>query len=127
MTSDFPALQQVVARSYAARAIKLCSGAVRAAWAHSTAARRVAKSHAALSSLPAGARLRFWSITIVWMGIGMMLSGLLVPRYSAPVWPVGQGLGIALLGAVLAAGSTPLAAAWPRSGLRRWLRASSAD
>jgi hypothetical protein len=89
--------------------------------------RQVAKGHAALGSLPAGARLRFWSVTIVWMGIGLMLSGVLVPRYSAPVWPVLQGLSVALLGAVLAASSTPLAAAWPRSGLRRWLRAERAD
>jgi hypothetical protein len=127
VSADFPALQHVLARSYAARAVRFCSGAVRTAWAHSTAARQVARGHAALGALPAGARLRFWSITIVWMGIGMMLSGLLIPRYSAPVWPVGQGLAIALLGAMLAAGSTPLAEAWPRSGLRRWLRAESAN
>lgn len=122
MNSDFPALEQVLARSHAARAVQFCSGAVRTAWAHSTASRQIAKGRDALDSLPAGDRLRFWSITMVWMGIGMMLFGMLVPRYSAPVWPVGQGLGVAILGAVLAAGSTPLAAAWPRSGLRRWCR-----
>ena len=122
MTSDFPALQQVVARSYAARAVRLCSGTARAAWAHSTVSRQVAKGRTALDSLPAGARLRFWSVTIIWMGIGMMMTGALVPRYSAPVWAVGQGVGVAILGAVLAAASTPLAAAWPQSRLRRWLR-----
>jgi hypothetical protein len=127
VSADFPVLQQVLSRSYAARAIRFCSDAVRAAWAHSKASRQVVKGHAALGSLPAGARLRFWSITIVWMGIGLMLSGVLVPRYSAPVWPVLQGLSVALLGAVLAASSTPLAAAWPRSGLRRWLQAGRAD
>ena len=128
MSSDFPALQQVLARSYAARAVRFCSDTARAAWAHSTVSQQIAKGRDALGSLPAGKHLRFWSVTIIWMGIGMMLCGALVPRYSAPVWAVGQGLGVAILGAVLAAGSAPLAAAWPQSGLRRWwLRAGSAD
>jgi hypothetical protein len=127
VSSDFPALQQVLARSYAARAIRFGIDAVRTAWAHSMTLRQVERGHAALGSLPADARLRFWSITIIWMGIGMMLTGVLVPRYSAPVWPVGQGLALSLLGAVLAAASTPLAAAWPKSGLRRWLRAESSN
>jgi hypothetical protein len=54
------------------------------------------------------------------MGVGLMVYGMLMPRYSAPVWPVGQGLAVAVFGIVLAAAAAPLAAAWPRSGLRRW-------
>ena len=128
MSADFPALEQVLARSRAAQAVRFCSGAVRAAWAHSASSRQLAKARTALGSLTAAGRLRFWSVTIVWMGIGLTLWGFLVPRYSAPVWPVGQGLAIATLGAVLAAGAAPLAEAWPRSGLRRWCRrAGSAD